>query len=160
MACGLPRQWTHRQITFATLNEARKFPQRAFYKPADDKTFLAQIYNGGHELPTEGLPNDLPVLVSEIVSWAIEFRCFILDGKLKTLSPYLRRHQRIETDEGDFPATDEEFADATRFINRFLAEQAQTLPPAVVVDVGLCQTESLPPTWAVIEANTAWGAGI
>jgi hypothetical protein len=153
----LPRAVTKRSVRFMTLHEARTCTERAFYKPADDKTFLAKIYENGSELPAEDqLPPDLPVLVSDIVSWAVEFRCFVLDGKVATLSPYLRNQQRLETDDGAFPASDEEFTNASHFAATLLADHAATLPSAVVVDVGLIADQG----WAVVEANTAWGAGI
>jgi ATP-grasp domain, R2K clade family 2 len=153
----LPHEFTKRHVQLLPLAEARHLTHRAFYKPADDKCFLAKIYDAGAELPAPNeLPDDVPVLISEIVRWQLEFRCFILDRKLITLSPYLRNHGKIETPDGEFPATDEEFSAATTFINALLATTTIPLPPTLVIDVGLTQDRG----WAVIEANQVWGAGI
>jgi len=122
-----------------TLGEARHLPERAFYKPSDDKCFQAKVYDSGAQLPQAGdrgaLPPEVPVLVSEIVQWDLEFRSFLLEGKVATLSPYLRRGERVETAEGEFVATDEEFADAEEFATKVASEARATLPPGVVVDV-------------------------
>jgi hypothetical protein len=153
----LSTDFTRRTVRFMNFAQARRLPDRAFYKPADDKTFLAKVYESGDQLILGGeLSDDLPVLVSEIVSWAIEFRCFVREGRVVALSPYLRNHERIETDEGSFYASEEEFSAARSFAADMLATHASTLPPAVVVDVGLISDRG----WAVIEANSAWSAGI
>jgi len=153
----LPPELTQRRIRFMPLKDARQCPDRAFYKPSDDKCFLAKVYNSGAELPPSGeLPDDVPVLISDIVHWEIEFRCFILDNKVITLSPYLRNHERMETPEGEFIATDREYADAEAFATRVVSTPNIQFPAGVVIDVGFIKDRG----WAVIEANQAWAAGI
>jgi hypothetical protein len=76
-----------------------------------------------------------------------------------TLSPYLRHHDRLETPDGNFPASDSEFAAARAFATHVAHETAATLPPGVVIDIGLIQN-GRGQGWAVIEANQVWGAGI
>jgi hypothetical protein len=153
---SLSHDLTKRNVRFMPLPDARKLPDRAFYKPADDKCFLAKVYSSGAELPPKGeLPDDVPVLISEIVEWEIEFRCFILDGKVVALSPYLRNHQRLEIDDGSFPASDAELEQAEVFASHVASTQAAS-PPGVVIDVGIIKGKG----WAVIEANQAWGSGI
>ncbi len=156
----VPRELTKRQVRFMRLGEARKLQERAFYKPSDDKCFLAKVYESGVELPAAGerggLSDDLPVLISDIVEWEIEFRCFILEGKVVGLSPYLRNGQRVETAEGEFVASDEEYADAEAFARQVAETPGIGLPPGVVVDVGIIRGAG----WAVIEANSAWASGI
>jgi ATP-grasp domain, R2K clade family 3 len=148
---------TRRRVRFMRLAQARRLRERAFYKPADDKCFLAKAYESGAELPAAGvLQDDVPVLVSEIVQWEMEFRCFVLDGRVVGISPYLRNGQRVDTPEGEFLATDEEFADAETFVASVVRRPDIGLPPGVVVDVGVIRGAG----WAVIEANSAWGSGI
>src|SRR5437867_2201649 len=73
----LPVRWPGREVRLTTLAEARKVTDRVFIKPADEKCFDARVYSSGAKLPAPGpLPEDLPVLVQEIVEWTIEFRCF------------------------------------------------------------------------------------
>jgi hypothetical protein len=147
-------------VRFLSLAEARGLCERAFYKPSDDKCFLAKVYDDGTQLPQAdergALPGDVPVLVSDIVQWDLEFRCFILEGKVVGLSPYLRQGERVETAEGEFVATDEEYADAEAFAGRVAATPGINLPPGVVVDVGIIRDRG----WAVIEANSGWASGI
>jgi len=153
----LPQDLTRREIRCTTLREARGFTDRAFYKPADDKCFLARVYENGSALPgASELPDDVPVIVSEVVEWGVEFRCFVLDGEIVAVSPYLRNGKRVETDDGDFPAAPEEFRSAERFASEVIASSRAYLPPGVAIYVGYINGEG----WAVIEANQAWGAGI
>lgn len=156
----LGREFTQRSVRLTTLAEARRLTERAFYKPADDKTFIAKVYASGAELPAEdSLPGALPVLVSDIVHWHVEYRCFVLEGQVATLSPYLRAGERVETAEGMYPAPDDESA-AAAFARRVLETHRGVLPPACVLDVGVMSSAEVgSPTWAVIEANPAWGAG-
>jgi hypothetical protein len=154
---ALPQEFSKRTIRFMPLAAARRCPDRAFYKPSDDKCFLAGIYESGALVdPAAQLPDNLPVLLSDIVSWQIEFRTFALDGKIVALSPYIRNHQRLETADGQFPASDDEFAAAHAFASSVIDACKDSLPPAIVIDVGLLPDRG----WAVIEANCAWAAGI
>lgn len=52
-------------------------------QPPNDKSFPARVYTEA-ELPSE-YPDDMPVLVSEVVVWEKEFRCFVLDRRPRTL---------------------------------------------------------------------------
>ena len=152
----LPIQWLQRQVQFTTLATARH-SGRAFIKPADDKCFVAQVYESGAELPDGTiLPDVTPVLISDPVHWAVEFRCFIRERQLISLSPYFRNGQLCQAEDGSWPATEDERHHATRFINALLADPLVKLPPAVVIDIGIIANVG----WAVIEANPAWGSGI
>ena len=152
----LPQQLARRHVQFMNLAQARS-EGRAFIKPADDKCFAARVYDSGSELPdSNDLPDNTPVLVSDPVHWEIEFRCFILDRQLATLSPYLRNGELAQADDGSWPATDSEINQATEFINQVLASDSVRIAPAVVIDVGIISGVG----WAVIESNAAWGSGI
>lgn len=147
--------FTRRQVSLTTLREARAVTERRFIKPANDKTFPARVYASGVELP-ESAGEDTPVLVSDVVEWVIEFRCFIRDGVLAASSPYVRGEGLAQDQEGRWTASDEEDAGFQRFVEDFLQTVDLVLPPAFVLDVGLIAGRG----WAVVEANTAWGAGI
>ena len=86
----------------------------------------------------------------------VEFRCFILERTLMTLSPYLREGELAQIEDGSWPAAPEEVEEAARFLHLVLADAAVALPPAVVLDVGKIRDKG----WAIIEANAAWGSGI
>jgi len=130
---------------------------RAFIKPADEKCFDARVYSSGAELPAPGpLPEDLPVLVQEVVKWEVEFRCFVLERKVVTLSPYWRNGTLAKAEDGSWPATEEELGAAQDFCERVLADVSVEVPDAVVIDVGIIAGHG----WAVIESNAAFSSGI
>lgn len=148
----LPVEFKLREITLTTLGAARANEQPAFVKPPNDKSFPASVYRGV-ELPTE-YPEDMPVLVSEVVKWEKEFRCFILNRSLRTYSVY-SRHGELQHEAG-FSSTAEEDQEVLSFIAKLLNDPRVELPNAVVVDVGKLETGG----WACVELNAAWGAGI
>jgi hypothetical protein len=148
----LPPEYRQREVKLSTLGAARKLTEPAFIKPPNDKSFPAKVYVGS-ELPPD-FDDAMPVLISEIVSWEKEFRCFVLDRELRTMSVYLRGEEMQR--EHDFAATDEELAEAEAFVRRVLADTRVELPRATVIDVGVIQGHG----WAVVEQNAAWGSGI
>lgn len=148
----LPFEHKKRLITLGTLGSERRRSAPAFIKPPNDKSFAAGIYRGT-DLPAD-YPDDMPVLVSEVVEWEKEFRCFVLDRRLCTYSLYSRRGE-LQRDQG-FESEEAEDRELEAFIGRLLADPRVDLPPAVVIDVG-CITGA---GWACVELNAAWGAGI
>lgn len=148
----LPLEYRRRQVELMSLHEARKLSYRAFIKPPNDKSFPAKVYSG-HELPEE-YDGSSSVLVSEIVSWEVEFRCFILDRQPQTISVYLRNGE-LQKDQG-FLASEEELAQAEKFVRTVTEDKRVDLPRASVLDVGVISDRG----WAVVEQNAAWGSGI
>lgn len=107
----------------------------------------------GAELPRE-YPDEMSVLVSDVVVWEKEFRCFVLERTLKTYSLY-SRFGELER-ESEFASTPEEDKSVQQFISTLLADERVDLPCATVVDIGFIQGKG----WACVEQNAAWGAGI
>lgn len=149
---SLPIEYRKREVFLTTLASARTIKQPMFMKPPNDKSFPAGIYTGG-DLPLE-FDEAAPVLVSEVISWEKEFRCFVLDRQVRTMSIYLRNG--ILQREFDFTAEEVELDDARAFAERLLLDHRVTLPRAAVIDVGVIQDRG----WAVVEQNAAWGSGI
>lgn len=153
----LPTVYRQREVRFTTLREARLITEPAFIKPAYDKVFLAQVYESGAQLPTaERISDSTPVIISEPVSWEVEFRCFILDGEVMTMSPYLRYGSLAQSRNGSWSAELSEINQAFEFCTAVLNDPTVQVPPAMVVDVGKIVGKG----WAVIEANPAWASGI
>jgi hypothetical protein len=156
----LPRlapEWRRREVRLMTLAEARQVRERAFIKPAEEKCFAPRVYSSGTELPVPGpLPEDLAVLVQEVVEWPLEFRCFVQGGHVVTASPYWRDGQLAQTEDESWTASEAEMQAAVSFCETVLRDPRVSLPAAVVVDVGLVRDRG----WAVIECNAAWGSGI
>ncbi len=148
----LPRDYRLREIELMTLGEARTTVRPAFIKPPNDKSFPAAVYTGA-TLPAE-YPDDMPVLVSEIVKWEKEFRCFILNRKLQTQSIYLREGQLQR--ENEFESSEGEDAEVIAYVEALLADPRVELQRTAVLDVGIITGKG----WAVIEQNSAWGSGI
>ncbi|BCJ73144.1 hypothetical protein CS0771_26880 [Catellatospora sp. IY07-71] len=177
----LPRALTRRGVVFTTLARARGLDRPAFVKPPDDKSFPARVYPSGAALPgPEVLEGDTSVLVSDVVEFHVEFRCFVAAGVVRAVSRY------AVGGELDVASADDDVrsADAAAFAQTVCAVSAPFagsaprggaaagaavdvdrvrrpgLPSAVVVDVGLiADPGSGRPEWAVIEANAAWASG-
>lgn len=119
--------------------QADAFP--VFVKPVVPKQFRAAVYASRAELEFEcrGLGPETEVLVSDVVRFQAEARAFVLDSVIRTVSVY----------EG--AASHDQ---AAHFAERVL--RALDLPRTCVLDVGLLEEGS----WALIEANATWGAGL
>nr|WP_157597546.1 ATP-grasp domain-containing protein [Streptacidiphilus rugosus] len=153
----LPREFTGRRVELTTLSDAWGSTRPQFVKPPSDKQFPAAVYADGSRLPTGGerIDPDTPVLVSEVVTFAWEYRLFVLDGALVTASRYARFGRLDVAALGADPHEPEVRA----FAASFLAACAGSLPSATVVDVGLVQDpDSGVDRWAVVEANMPWFA--
>ncbi len=148
----LPAEHRRRDIRLMTLAEAREIAEPVFVKPPNDKSFPAAVHTGA-TLPTE-YPDDLPVLVSEIVEWEKEFRCFVLNRELRTHSVYLRNGELQR--ENEFRSSESEDVEVIAYVRSILADHRVELPRTAVLDVGAIKGKG----WAVVEQNSAWGSGI
>lgn len=149
---NLPEEYRKRWVYLSTLGEARCMEKAAFIKPPNDKSFPARVYQS-EELPSD-YPDEIPVLIAEIVEWEKEFRCFILNRSLKTFSIYLRDGELQR--QNDFAHTEEEECEVREFIEILLSDERVEILEATVIDVGVIKGRG----WAVVEQNAAWGAGL
>lgn len=153
---SIPRELKSRDVAMTTLAEARPETRPQFVKPADGKIFDPKVYQSGTELPTEDhVDGSIPVLCSGIVDFRLEVRCFVHQRKVLTLSPYWRDDALAERD-GGWPFETAEKELARDFATKVCESAEVGLPPACTVDVGRLADGS----WAVIEANPCWGAGL
>uniref|UniRef100_A0AAU2JTB2 ATP-grasp domain-containing protein n=1 Tax=Streptomyces sp. NBC_00049 TaxID=2903617 RepID=A0AAU2JTB2_9ACTN len=146
----LPREFTGRRIELTTPRQARELTasRAAFVKPPREKSFPPGVYGGGSPLPPS-LPADAPVLVSEVVDFAAEYRLFLLDGEVAAGSRYAV-HGRLDP----APLDEDPRGDCVRrFAADLLAATGRHLPSAVTVDVG---TVAGTGRFAVVEANMPW----
>ncbi len=155
---SLPQEYTQRKVQKTSIGMARQYDKPQFVKNADGmKAFEAQVYATGHELPSsEYYPDDYEVLVSEPVEWAAEYRCFICERELVTLSVYLRHGELAKSSDDLWLVDPDEQADARRFCETLLQDDLVDIPSACVIDVGLIVGRG----WAVVEPNPAYGSGI
>jgi len=149
----LPREYVMRGVRLITAAEARTLPGQVFLKPPNLKTFPAKVYTSGAELP--GMPAEDPVLASEPVEWAVEFRYFVRDRRVHAYSPYWLNGASARNE--DEWVIEPDMAAMTRgLVDRLLADTRVELPVAVVIDAGVIR--GVGP--AVVEANEASGSGI
>jgi hypothetical protein len=151
----IPTDYTKRSIEFTDLASARTVAEKRFFKPADDKAFVAGVYESGAELP-DHVESQVAVLTSDVVEWEVEFRAFMLNGEPLAVSPYWRSGQLAKNESGGWPFEGAERDDALRFAAEVLADERVTAPPAVALDVGLIKGKG----WGVVEANPCFGSGI
>jgi hypothetical protein len=153
----LPENYLKRKVRYATLCDARQETKPVFIKPAGDKSFDAKVYPSVADLPpSEVLPDTTPVLIAEPITWEIEFRCFVLERQVQTLSAYARYGQLTRTEQDEWLEFPVEQTAALIFCNEFLSDSAIEFPPGLVLDVGIIAERG----WAVLEANPAWASGI
>lgn len=151
---GLPPTLLQRSVQYTTFEHANAANFPAFVKPAGEKSFEARVYARAGELPsTELVPPETPILISEPVEWVVEYRCFVLDGEVRTASPYWRNGETTQAEDGSWPMDETELAAAVDFAGQVLRKFPL---PVGVLDVGIIRDRG----WAVVEANPAYGAGI
>jgi hypothetical protein len=149
----LPARYRQRDVELTTFAEARARRGPFFIKPPNDKSFPAQVCASGAETP-DYVADDSVVLVQEPVTWRAEFRCFVLDGEVRTVSLYSRDGEPQERT--GFQCDERELDEAVGFARAVVAAPDARVPPAVVIDVG----EIAGRGFAVVELNAAWGAGL
>lgn len=143
----LAKAWTGRTIEFTTAEQLPAFDTRRFVKPANDKVFQYGVYEKSSDVPLRYVGPKCPVLVSEVVSFDLEVRLYVLDGKILTSEYY-----RLVGDHEEQTARDQ----ANEFGAAVLKRYGDLLPSAVVLDVGHIEEQG----WAVVEANQAYASGI
>ncbi|MEV0687621.1 ATP-grasp domain-containing protein [Nocardia sp. NPDC050378] len=146
---NLPKPLLQRQIQISTLGEARRHADPVFVKPADGrKGFAGAVYRNEIGLPSpQACPDDTLVFMAEPVEWRSEFRCFVKDGAVLTMSPYLRNGEPVRAENGSWPAAPSEVTAVQAFIEKLAAEVP--VPPSIVIDVGLIEGRG----WAIVEAK-------
>jgi hypothetical protein len=132
---------TRRTLRGTTLREAETLAFPAFIKTFVPKLIRSRIYESAADLlgETRGLEPETALIVSEIVTFVAEARCWLLGAEVLSVACY----------EGD----------ADTALARDLAATIGGTPSMVspcVVDVGLTDDRG----WLAIEANPAWGAGL
>ncbi|MGW2280197.1 ATP-grasp domain-containing protein [Streptomyces sp. NPDC001770] len=143
----LPIAFTRREIRAMPIREAYTLRRPVFVKSPNDKSIPALVYSDGSRLPgPDAVEPETPVLVSEVLSYVSEYRLYVLDGAVHTASRYAERG-RLRLGEPS--------PDALVFGADLLAAASDSLPSAIVVDVG----QDADGGWSVIEANAAWASG-
>jgi hypothetical protein len=143
----LPEHFLKREVVLTDKWRVHRFDRRLFFKPANDKVFEKGIFERGADLHLRHIDNDCPILVSEVVSFEVEYRCHVLDGKILSAEFYRFVGERDE---------DATRTSAIAFAEEVLASEVDRLPSSVVLDVGIIEGRG----WAVVEANQTYASGI
>jgi hypothetical protein len=154
---GLPHEFVRREIRQMSLRAALELRGCSFVKHAISKAFPAAVYDSASlaEATSRVLPEAL-VHIAEPVAWVVEYRCFVLDREVVTISAYKRYGQVIE---GHAPlpgAPAAEIESAKQFASAVLQSPRVDNPPAFVIDVGIIANRG----WGVVEFNECWASGI
>lgn len=153
----LPAEFLLRELRQTTLADALTLPGESFIKHSVSKAFPAAIYNSTTlaSVTSKILPSAL-VHVGEPVEWSVEYRCFVIDREIATISPYRRHGKIIEDHSSLLGATQSELDAARQCADTVLKSSAVNCPPAFVLDVGIIDGRG----WAVVEFNECWASGI
>lgn len=149
----LPDRFRGRDITAMSLGEARDARTPTFVKQPREKDLPAAVYTDGGRLPVGD--DALAVLVSDVVTWVVEYRLFVVGGAVAAGSRYARFGHLDPMPLDVSPERDA----VLEFADRLLAAPDLGLPDGVVIDVGLLTSaDRHTEDWAVVEANMAWFA--
>lgn len=167
--CKLPLNWlatlskeyTKRDIQFGKVQDFIGIENK-FVKPADDKCFDAKVYKV-FSIP-EGLTLETPCLVSEPVTFKLEYRYFVNNNKILTYSDYSKYIDNNISEEL-YSLYFKKHGTPTEFVNLFLNDNEINIPS--VIDVGCIdnynQAKTAPQAeagWAILESNPIWASGL
>jgi hypothetical protein len=152
---NLPDKFSKRRIELLELKEAGSLKEPCFIKPALGKSFDAGIRTGEALMSQASrLPPALLIHATEVVEWEAEYRCFAMNNKVMTLSPYRRGGTTFSSYASPIRGPHGELDAAAEFADSVLS--SVPCPRAFVLDVGIIKGRG----WAVVEPNECWGAGI
>ena len=153
----LPPEFLNRELRQMSLTDALKLSGVSFVKHAVSKAFPAAIYDSATLAnATSRIPPTALVHVGEPVNWSVEYRCFVIDRQIATISPYKRHGDIIKDHSNLLGAPQSEFVAAKRCAELVLSSTAVACPSAFVLDVGEIDGRG----WAVVEFNECWASGI
>lgn len=155
----VPKQFLKRNVEFMTLGEAKKLAETRFIKPADDKVFEAKVYSPGTLVTHDVVTDDTPTLVSDVVQFDLEYRCFVLHGYVMTWSNYVCYENLADPKYWDMVPIMRGKKKFDRlmpydFVQELCRSNIVTEPS--VVDVGRIPGKG----WSIIETNQAWASGL
>lgn len=149
---GLPLVYLQRTVRVMLHADLRHVvDSRHFVKPANDKVFEAGVFEHGAHVPYRCIDPRTPVLVSDVVFFNFEMRCYVLDRRVLTAGVY------AFTDENRSEGRERQlYENGLEWMREFLDDPAIEMPSAVVIDIGFNAELG----WVVVEANQAYASGI
>jgi len=142
---------TRRTVRRIRFDEIRNLSYPRFLKPPDDKIFPAKVYDSPQALlQRNDIPANQEILQSDVVTFHKEFRVHVHNHEAVTASRYCIDGELSES------SSDSQCAEALSFATHVAQSHRKITPGAVAMDVGIIDSGS----WAVVEANPVFGAGI
>lgn len=155
--CNLPPDLLRRELRQTSLKNALLQVNGHFVKHAVSKAFPAKVYDADSLAEaTAALHPDTLVHIGEPVKWLHEFRCFVAEGTVQTVSPYTYGGEIVADCESVAVVPRSELEQARAFAKQVIQHPDVSIPPAFVLDVGLVADRG----WAVVECNECWASGI
>jgi len=154
---NLPPALLRRDLRQTTLHVALDTIENHFVKHSVSKAFPAAIYDRiALAAATSTIHPETLVHVGEPVRWTHEYRCFVANRNVMTVSPYVYEG-KIIPDYDSFPAVPEtEISEVWAFAESVVHRSDVDCPDAFVLDVGRIADRG----WAVVECNECWASGI
>ena len=153
----LPYGFLKRELHQTTLADALEITGLQFVKHSVSKAFPAAVYDAQTLADaTSAIPAESLVHVGEPVEWTHEYRCFVVDRQVKTVSAYLYDREIVKDYESFPDLSESEVNSVTKFAESVLGSPDVSSPPAFVLDVGRIADRG----WAVVECNECWASGI
>jgi len=153
---AVPVELSGRVVTSCRVTDLGHLPRTGVFwcKPAEAKI---ERFPGGWRTTAEVA--GLNLCPGSWVQWtptrldlSVEFRCYVLEEEVLTVSPYLLgEHTYYDLDEATLAAVST--ADATAFARTVVAHLGPAQPGAYALDVGF---DLISGRWVVVEANPAW----
>ena len=110
---------------------------------------ILRVYESADDLAPDIAPEDR-VMGASVVNWLDEYRCFVKDNAVLTVSKY------AQSGELALAGTSDELAEATEYATGILRSPAVGIVKSSVIDVGRIAGVG----WAVVEANPTWASGL
>jgi len=153
---AVPVQLSGRVVTSCQAADLEGLPRTGVFwcKPAEAKieTFPGGWYTAEQVAALALLPDSWVQWTPTRLDLSVEFRCYVLEGGVLTVSPYLLGELTYyDMDEATLAAVPA--ADATEFARTVVDRLGAAQPGAYVLDVGF---DVLSGRWVVVEANPAW----
>ena len=154
---SLPASSLKRSVTCMPLRNALSHSDGQFVKSAITKHLPGKVRTTDELVQDAmGLHPDVLVYTAEPVNFLLEYRCFVTDGRVATMSAYRRHKQIFDENVTRLNEPSDEKNAALDFATSVLRASDVEVPPAVVLDVGYIDGRG----WAVIEANECWASGV
>jgi hypothetical protein len=145
----LPKNFVNREVYFTSVRDARKETSEKYFKLTDIQHFPASVRASGKELPNHEIYNDSPILVSDVMRFTSEYRCFVKNRKAITACCYSKLKEVEVKNNYNF-----NHDIVIKFINLLLEDGKVPCVPGMVIDIGKYGIDK----YAIIDSKPAYSS--